>query len=105
MDELVGISLFDFKDDECLKCGMDKHGKESDGCCKDVSISVKSGDSHDKPQTTYDTNSFSFSLDVPSLLSFTLNRPVDYRPIVLSARWGPPGRRLFLYKLFRNWRI
>jgi len=57
MGELVGTSLFSMQDDACGKCGMDKHTEENKGCCKDVSITVKSNDSHTFSQAVYDVSS------------------------------------------------
>ena len=57
MGELVGTSLSSMQDDECEKCGMDKHTEASKGCCRDVSITVKSNDSHTFSQAAYDVSS------------------------------------------------
>lgn len=59
MGELVGNSLFSSQDSPCVKCGMESHGKENDNCCKDVSLLLKTGDSHIYSQVYYD---FNFSL-------------------------------------------
>lgn len=58
MGELVGSSLFNTRNDACGKCGMQKHTEENKGCCKDVSIVIKSGDSHTFSLPVYDFNSF-----------------------------------------------
>lgn len=59
MGELVGSSLFNTNDKACGKCGMEKHTEESKDCCKDVSIVIKSGDSHTFFQPVYDLTSLS----------------------------------------------
>jgi len=58
MGELVGMSIFNTKNKACGKCGMEKHTEASKDCCKDVSIVIKSGDSHTFFQPVYDCNSF-----------------------------------------------
>lgn len=58
MGELVGSSLFNTRNEACGKCGMQKHTEESKDCCKDVSILIKSGDSHIFSLPVYDFNSF-----------------------------------------------
>ena len=104
MGELVGISLFDFKDDDCLKCGMDKHSKESDGCCIDVSVSVKSGDTHDYLQATYDINNLFFNLNLAPQWNLKTDWPTE-DPKNFYPTHSPPGRRPSRYILFGNWRI
>ena len=62
MGELVDSSLFNTRNEACGKCGMQKHTEESKDCCKDVSIVIKSGDSHTFFQPVYDCNSFSLAI-------------------------------------------
>ena len=62
MGDFAGISLFDSKNEECSKCGMEKHGESTRDCCKDVSITIKTGDFHTFSQVAYDFNSFSLAI-------------------------------------------
>ena len=104
MGEMVGASLFTLRDQECGKCGMEKHTNESKNCCRDISIFLKSGDDHTFPQFHY----------VSTALSFTVH-PVYYvvSEINLSERstqknfraFSPPLLKSALIIQYQNFRI
>ena len=73
MGELVGTSLFDLSDSDCGKCGMKKHTEASKECCKDVSIVIKTGDSHTFFQTAYDFTLTAFIITPVYFISTNLN--------------------------------
>ena len=104
MGELVGLSLFNTRNNACGKCGMEKHTEESKDCCKDVSIVIKSGDSHTFFQPVYDYNSF--WLAIPEN-SYTICG-VRVKPHSNKATYCAHSPPLLKYPLFiqhQNFRI
>jgi len=103
MGELVGASLFDLKSKECGKCGMKKHSEASKDCCKDVSIVVKTGDSHTFSQTVYDFNFLSIIPNAPSILWGTkIFKEEDAK---LYRAHSPPLLKYPLFLKYQNFRI
>lgn len=86
MGDLVGTSLFDFRDDACGKCGMEKHTEESKNCCKDVSITVKSDDTY-----TYSQPDFNMPPQLAAIF------PMQLSPINIAFLPGQPEKILGLH--------
>src|SRR5688572_29776877 len=103
MGELVSSSLFDSKDIACGKCGMEKHTEASKDCCKDVSIVIKTGDSHTFPQTVYDFHAFALILPAIHFISPGFNIPAVLTENLYRAHGPPLKHSLFIQ--FRNFRI
>ena len=104
MGELVGMSIFSLKDDECEKCGMEKHTEASKDCCKDVSITIKNNDSHTFSQTVFDFNSFTFLLAPIHVATVNLDIPEAKTE---NSYWAhsPPLLKGPLFLRFNNFRI
>lgn len=104
MGELVGTSMFSLKNDECGKCGMQKHTEASKDCCKDVSITIKNNDSHTFSQPVYDFNSFAFLLPLVQLA--TVNPDIRQAQTEnLYRAHSPPLLKHPLFLQFGNFRI
>ena len=104
MGELVGVSIFSLKDDECGKCGMEKHSEASKDCCKDVSITIKADDSHTFSQTVYDFNSFTFLLPAIQVVAVNLDISEAGTENLYRAH-SPPLLKHPLFLQFGNFRI
>lgn len=112
MGELVGASFLTTNGDECSKCGMNKHllaenakQAESDsGCCKDVSIVIRTGDYHTFSPATYGINSFTSLLPAITTNFAFAPAPVATKKEKIHGTHSPPLLNpLFLQ--FRNIRI
>lgn len=104
MGELVGTSLFDLRDEECGKCGMKKHTEASKDCCKDVSIVIKTGDSHTFSQAVYDFSSISFNIPAICFISTDINFPKESTETLYRAH-SPPLSKNPLFIQFGDLRI
>jgi hypothetical protein len=104
MGELVGISLLDLRDDACAKCGMEKHADGSKDCCKDVSITIKTGDPHTFSPTVHDFNSFEFILPAIQLVPSKVNITEAQKENLCRAH-SPPLLKHPLFLQFGNFRI
>lgn len=104
MGELTCTSLFDLQDDDCGKCGMKKHTEASKGCCKDISIMIKSGDSHTFSQTVYNFHPPIFTLPVIYVISARFN--ISKAPTEnLYRAHSPPLLKNLLFLQFGTLRI
>jgi hypothetical protein len=104
MGELVGTSLFSLQDDECGKCGMEKHTEASKDCCKDVSTTIKTDDSHTFSQTVFDFHSSIYTLPATYIVDANLNIPETQTENLYRAH-SPPLLKHPLFLQFRNFRI
>jgi hypothetical protein len=104
MGELVGTSLFDFKDEECAKCGMEKHGESTRDCCKDVSITIKSDGSHTLSQAVYDFNSYPVLICAAHLPPVNFEIPKNLDQASYHSH-SPPLSKHSLFLQFGNFRI
>jgi len=68
MNEFVGWSLFNGKDEKCGKCGMEEKDKDKEGCCKDEHKQFKLKIDHQK-------------IDVPQFINM-LTSPVLPEPVI-----------------------
>ena len=105
MGELVGISLFNTNNQSCEKCGMKKHTDESKDCCKDVSIVVKTGDSHTYSQSTYTFNIFSPAIPDNYFTTVKVIINLDNNSTTLYRANSPPLPEQPLFIRHRNFRI
>jgi hypothetical protein len=104
MGELVGTSLFDLENKECGKCGMKKHTEESKNCCKDISVVVKTGDSHTFFQSVYDLTVFSIA--TPEKYSSIYEIPSKQESNnILYGSHSPPLLEYPLFIQHHNFRI
>ena len=104
MGELVGSSLFNTKNKSCGKCGMEKHTEESKDCCKDISIVIKSGDSHTFFQPVYDLNFF--SPVIPEIIFIICDVRINpYSNNTLYRAHSPPLLEYPLFIQHQNFRI
>jgi hypothetical protein len=104
MGEFVGTSLFSFDDKECGKCGMKKHTEASKDCCKDVSIVVKTSDSHTFAAVTYNFQSFDDVTPPIAVFFPDLNIPLTETENTYRAH-SPSLQQEALFLWFRNIRI
>jgi hypothetical protein len=104
MGELVGTSLFSLKDRKCGKCGMEKHTEESKDCCKDVSIDIKTKDSHTFSHAAIDLPVF--NVVVPDFEYSYSAATVSIIPTENTCRaHSPPLLKNPLFIQFGNFRI
>jgi hypothetical protein len=104
MGELVSTSLIGSNDPECGKCGMKKHIEASKDCCKDVSIVLKSGDSHIFHQAVFNFQDITFILPVIHCIPPRFNISAVQTENLLRAP-GPPLLKYPLFIQYRNFRI
>ena len=104
MGELVGYSLINTENESCGKCGMEKHAEESKDCCKDVSIVVKTADSHTFFQPVYDV--ISFTLAIPENHSIICDVSIKQERNQKTYRaHSPPLLKYPLFIQHQNFRI
>jgi hypothetical protein len=103
MGKLIGTSLFDLSEKECGKCGMKKHTEAGKDCCKDVSIVIKTGDSHTFSQVVYDLSSISAA--APAIYFAFTNINFSKAPEKLYRVHGPPVLKNPLFIQFMDLRI
>lgn len=105
MGELVSTSMFPVTDSACSKCGMDRHTEKNKDCCKDVSVSVSTGEPHLYANACLTEPAKYFEL-TPSLyfvLIYPIEEPVaSETPYLLQA---PALYKRPLYLQHRNFRI
>jgi hypothetical protein len=104
MGEFVGASLLDLKEEECGKCGMQKHTEESKNCCKDVPIVIKTNDSHTFSQIAYDIGTSTFISPTVYFISDGLSI-LKAQTENLYRGHSPPLPSSSLYIRFQNFRI
>ncbi len=104
MGELINSSLFNSNSDSCGKCGMEKHSDETKDCCKDLSIVIKTPDSHNFLEAVYDFNPPLIFLPAISLILLNLH---EYSEEVdkVSHVYSPPLLKCPLFIQHCNFRI
>jgi len=83
---------------------MEKHTEESKDCCKDISIVIKSGDSHTFFQPVYDLNFF--SPVIPEIIFIICDVRINpYSNNTLYRAHSPPLLEYPLFIQHQNFRI